>query len=203
MHARNLMNNLVEAERAAMQWLKADYLRTELLRMAKTIALHRTRSMRGGSTLSANDVKAAWAFLCRTAPQMESAALMLRERSSPGSDSEDSWYDPETDDDMCLDPPQIGDAEDEPESELECDEDLIALGPDSETGSDEEHTEKGKRVAKKRSLGDNGEQEKGEVAENGVSMVANALLESTAPPEAFNQLQVRLTPVGSYARSCG
>lgn len=186
------MNNLMDAERAAMKWLKADMLRAEVLRMAVMILQHRTRIR--SFTLSANDVKAAWACLCRTAPQMESGALILRYRSSPDSDSEDSSYDPEKDDDMCVDPPEIGDAADGTEFKLECDEELIVLGPDSETESDED-TEEGKRVAKKRSPGDNGDQE---MAESDVSLVANALLESTAPPEVFNQLQVRLPPTGSY-----
>lgn len=183
------MNNLLDAEKAAVKWLKIDFLRNELLRAALAILQHR----RGGLVLSANDFKAAWAFLCRTAPQLESGAMILRERFSPDSDSDDSLYDPENDD-MSVDEPQSEDP-DGSESKVESDEELIVLGPDSETESDEEK-ESGTGVVEM-SLVDNGEQE---MADN-VSLVANALLESFAPPEVFNQLQVR-SPIRLLS-SCG
>lgn len=146
--------------------------------MAVVILVHR----RGEFVLSANDVKAAWACLCRTAPQMESGAVILGKRMSPDSDSDDSWYDPENDD-MSVDEPQSEDSNG-PESKLELDEELIVLGSDSETEPDEKKEE----GTLKMSLADNGEKEMGE----NVSMIANALLESFAPPEEFNQLQVGL-----------
>lgn len=176
------MNNLIDAERAAMKWLKIDFLRTELPTMALCVLQYR----RGGSTLCSNDFKAAWAILCRTAPQMKCASEILGRCLTEGADdADDSDYVSESeDDDMSVDDSQEEESS-ESESEIDLDEQLVVLGPDSETESDgeTEGTMKGVGVSPM----DDGNKE---MAEN-VSLVANALLESVAPPEVFNQLQVR------------
>lgn len=193
------MNNLLDAERAAMKWLKNDYLRSELLRMAVLILQYR----RGGSTLCSNDFKAAWACLCRAAPAMDCAAVILGRCLSgdgaDGSDDDSSYVDGESESDDMMSVVGSQQAEEEnastcsgSESGMELDEGVIVLGPDSENESDEEEREEGSKKQKvemspvdSSSSGDKHQ----EMAEN-VSLIANALLESVAPPEAFNQLQV-------------
>lgn len=189
------MNNLVDAERAAAKYLKDENLRGELLRMAVEILEHRIGggiSAPDAPILCANDFKAAWACLCRTGPQSEFAGI-LRNTLGPTEDAGDSddsddpdydEYDPESDG-MSVDDPHEQDSS-RSESEMELDEELIVLGPDSETESDEENEERA--GGQEGALVDKGKQE---MAQN-MSLVANALLESMAAPEEFNQLQVRL-----------
>lgn len=179
------MNKLEDAETATLKWLNSDIFRSELLRMAVLILEHR----RGG-LVCANDAKAAWAFLCRNPPKMASAASVLPKYfTTDADDSDDSSYVYESENEyMSVEDPQEEEEEEADssgsESEMHLDEQHIALGPDSENESDEEK-EEGTRGVEISPL-DIGEQE---MTEN-VSLVANALLESVAPPEVFNQLQV-------------
>lgn len=176
------MSRLVDAERAATNWLQIRMLRDELSTRAVKILEHR----RGGSELCSNDFKAAWANLCRNSSQMDSGQTILGTNFSDSSDSEDSLYDPYSDhDDMSVDEPQDEDSRGSG-CQLELDEELIVFGPDSKDGEPENEGQEGTGAAEKSVVG-NDEQE---MVEN-MSTVANALLESVAPPQAFNQLQVR------------
>lgn len=104
------MNNLLEAEKAAVKLVETELLRTELLRRAAVILKHG----RGGFVLSANDLKTAWASLCRSAGPMKTRLKMLR--AGTGSDSDDAsyLYDSENDD-VSVDESQNRDS-DGPES---------------------------------------------------------------------------------------
>lgn len=173
-HARSLRQNLLDAERAAAKWLKTKDLRDELRSMASDIMCHR----REDRVLSANDFKAAWACLCRCSPQMETAALILEGDFKDCSDSEDSTYHPERDD-MSVDAASLSSASSSSSSESEG---LIVLGPDSDSECDEQEGVGETSVVEDR---------EDDTAEN-ASLIANALLESVAPPQAFNKLQVRM-----------
>ncbi len=174
-HARRLAQDLLDAECAAAKWLKTEDLRYQLLGMAVTIYDHR-RSKDG--VLSANDVKAAWACLCRCSSQMETAELILGGDFKDCSDSEDSTYHPENDD-MSLDAASVASASSSSSSESEG---LIVLGPDSDSECDEQ---------KERVVGMSVVEDRKDDAAENASLIANALLESVAPPEVFNKLQVR------------
>jgi len=174
-----LRQGLEEAQRAAAKWLKTEDLRDELLRMALIINSHRRSEDR---VLSANDFKAAWAFLCRLSPQMETATLILGRDFKDCSDSEDSTY-PSDSDDMSVDAASVSSASSSSSSESEG---LVVLGPDSDSECDEQE----ERVVETSVVDDHED----DAAEN-ASLIANALLESAAPPDVFNKLQVKPSDV--------
>lgn len=193
-HALSLKKNLEDAERAASKWLKIDDLRRKLLEKAVVVLEYRQGNStfcvndEGGFTLCANDVKTAWAFLCRDAAQMRSGEFLVN-CLAEADDADDSDYvDDSEDEDMPADEPSVDEPQNEDssgsESGMEVDEELIVLGPDSEAEAREEQ-EAGRNGVRVSPL----DVDK-EMAES-ASLVANALLESVAPPAVFNQLQVR------------